>query len=181
MSKRYLFIFQIMILNFMLLPAVAQEIQSSDSVDQDEIMSQRLFHIERNKNANIVVYYAQLQSDGSFYKEEPVVAYWLMLAEDGRRQTLNKFEKKMAYGFEVAGASRDSVLLKLKADIGREIIVRVAEDSCLAIIPITNKHAYLNRIYIMAIEKPPRPKVQYMEIFGTDIQTGEDLYEKILP
>jgi hypothetical protein len=170
-----------MILNFMLLPAVAQDIQSSDSVGQNGISSQRLFHIERNKNANIAVYDARVQSDGSLYSEQPVVSYWLMLAEDGRRQDMNKMEKKMAYGFEIEGASRDSVLLKLKADIGREIVVHVAEDSCRAVIPIENKRAYLNRIYIMAIEKPPRPKVQYMEIFGTDIQTGEDLYEKILP
>ena len=181
MCKQIIFIVQLIILKFTFVSAIAQNSLSADSVSHPNILPQRLFHIERNKNANIAVYDAQLQSDGQLYSEEPVIAYWLMLAEDGRRQDLNKIEKKMAYGFEVEGAAKDSVLMKLKADIGRHIIVRVIGDSYRAIIPIMNKPAYLNRIYIMAIEKPPRPKVQYMELFGTDMDSGEDLYEKILP
>ena len=181
MCKQIIFIVQLVVLKIMFISAVAQDSQSADSGGQSNISPQQLFHIERNKNANTAVYAAQLQSDGSLYREEPVIAYWLMLAEDGSRQDLNKIEKKMAYGFEVGDAAKDSVLMKLNADVGRDIIVRVIRDTCRAIIPIMNKRAYLNRIYIMAIEKPPRPKVQYMELFGTDINSGEELYEKILP
>src|SRR5512143_1385587 len=63
--------------------------------------TQSLFIIERSKNANVVHYDARLTADGKLDPEEPVVAYYIMLAEDGRRKELNWIEKKMAYGFDI--------------------------------------------------------------------------------
>jgi hypothetical protein len=181
MRKQTIFIIQLIVLNTMLASAIAQYSNSVDSVGQAKISPQRLFHIERNKNPNIAVYDAQVHSNGSLYTEEPIIAYWLMMAEDGRRQELNTIEKKLAYGFKTENASKDSVVMKLSADIGRDLKVLLVEDVYRAVIKIDSVKAYLERIYIMAVEKPPRPKVQYMELFGTDIISGEDLYEKILP
>src|SRR5436190_15974614 len=61
--------------------------------------SQSLFFIERNKNANIVQYDAKLASDGLFDAREPVTGYWIMKAENGRREELNRIERELAYGF----------------------------------------------------------------------------------
>jgi len=74
-----------------LLPAAAQA------------KTQPLFIIERSKNANVVHYDARLDADGRLDPKEPVVAYWIMLAEDGRRENLNWIEKRKAYGFDQAG------------------------------------------------------------------------------
>ena len=60
-----------------------------------------LFIIERSKNANVVHYDARLTADGKLDPKEPVIAYYVMLAEDGRRKELNWIEKKMAYGFDI--------------------------------------------------------------------------------
>jgi hypothetical protein len=51
-----------------------------------------LFVIERNTNANVVHYEAKLK-DGHIDQHQPVIAYWIMGAEDGRRQELNLLEK----------------------------------------------------------------------------------------
>src|ERR1039457_4263601 len=50
--------------------------------------TQPLFIIERNKNANVVHYDAQLTADGKLDPKRPVIAYWVMLAQGGRRQNL---------------------------------------------------------------------------------------------
>src|SRR5712691_865167 len=65
-----------------------------------------LFVIERSVNANVVHYDAKLGPDGKLDPREPVVAYWIMGAEDGRRQDLNAIERLRAYGFstQVSGA-----------------------------------------------------------------------------
>ncbi len=42
---------------------------------------QALFKIERNTNANIIQYDAQIGTDGKLLKKEPVVAYWIRLAD----------------------------------------------------------------------------------------------------
>src|SRR4030043_353480 len=60
-----------------------------------------LFIIERSKNANVVHYDARLTADGKLDPKEPVIAYWILLAEDGRRKGLSWIEKKMAYGFTI--------------------------------------------------------------------------------
>jgi len=60
-----------------------------------------LFIIERSKNANVVHYDARLTADGELDPKEPVIAYWIRLAEDGRREELSWIEKKKTYGFTI--------------------------------------------------------------------------------
>jgi hypothetical protein len=45
---------------------------------------QSLFRIERSKNANIIQYDAQIGADGKLDKREPIVGYWVRLAEQGQ-------------------------------------------------------------------------------------------------
>src|SRR5271157_6388828 len=66
-----------------------------------QIKTSPLFTIERNTNANVVHYDAQLTADGKLDRKKPVIAYWVMLAQDGRRENLNWIEKKMAYGINI--------------------------------------------------------------------------------
>src|SRR5216117_743105 len=60
-----------------------------------------LFSIERSTNANVVHYEARVTEDGKLDPADPVAVYWIMVAEDGRRQELNYLEKSRAYGFTV--------------------------------------------------------------------------------
>ena len=61
---------------------------------------QGLFHIERNRNANIIQYDAQVGMDGKLLKKGPVVAYWIRLAEQGQAKKLSWAQKAFAYGFD---------------------------------------------------------------------------------
>ncbi len=147
----------------------------------DETTPHRLFHIERNKNANIVVYDAEVLPDGSLPKKDPVVVYWLKLAEGGERKGLKGIEKRMAYGFKVEEREGDHLELKMKADVGRNVFVEAVDDSFRAFIDINERRAQLDHIYIFANEGGVLPTVEYIELFGRDAETGEDLYEKYLP
>ena len=75
-----------------------------------EPTAQRLFHIERNKNANIVVYDARVMPDSSLADEDPMVVYWIKEAEDNRIEDLKGIERRMAYGFKIE--ERDGNLLE---------------------------------------------------------------------
>lgn len=141
----------------------------------------RLFHIERNKNANIVVYDARVLPDGTLRKKDPVDVYWLKLAEDGERKKLKRIERKMAYGFKVHDQEVDRLRLDMKADVGRDLFVAVVRDTFRALIDIDGRRAILDHIYIFADESGIMPKVQYLELFGVDLDTGEERYEKYLP
>ncbi len=163
------------ILAVLLLPAVTA------FADQGEPVPQRLFHIERNKNANIVVYDAMVLPDSNLAKKDPVDVYWLKLAEGGHRKGLKRIEKRMAYGFKVKDRDGNRLTLDMKADIGRPIFVEATEGTYQAFVDINGQRVVLDKVYIFAIEKMPLPSVQYLELFGHHPETGEKAYEKFEP
>ena len=147
----------------------------------EDLTPHRLFHIEHNKNANIVCYDAQMRADGTLPDKDPVVVYWLKLAEGGERKGLKRIERNLAYGFKVENRDGDRLELEMKADVGRNVFVEAVDDTFRAFIDIDGRRSRLDRIYIFADEAGLMPSVEYIELFGADAETGEDRYEKYLP
>ncbi len=156
---------------------VAQSVIASD----ESSSPQRLFHIERNKNANIVVYDAHVLPSGMLREKDPVEVYWIKLAEEGERKGLKRIERRMAYGFKLRDQKSDRLMLDMKADIDREIFVMAVEDTFRALIDIDGHRSILTRIYIFAEEGGLLPDVKYLEMFGLDLETKEPRYEKYIP
>jgi len=143
---------------------------------------QPLFVIERSKNANIVRYDAHLTADGKLDPEKPVTAYWVLLAEDGRRQELSWVQKQKAYGFTVEpNASADGYTMTMVVIPERKIIVKKAGDVVHAELIIDGHPAVLEKIYIQSSAGLLGPKVEYIEIYGKDLETGEERVERIVP
>ncbi len=144
--------------------------------------TQPLFIIERSKNANVVHYDAQLTAEGKLDPKHPVVAYWIMLAEDGRREDLNWIERKRAYGFDVKpDPAGNGYRMTLVADPQLPITVREVGGSVRAELVIDGRRATFEKMYINATDRVTGPKVNYLELFGKDVQTGEKRYQKIVP
>ena len=144
--------------------------------------TQPLFIIERSKNANVVHYDARLDADGKLNPKEPVIAYWIMLAEDGRREELNWIEKKKAYGFDIKPApSGNGYEMTVVSCPQRPITVKKEGDVARAELVIDSRPAVLEKMYINSSDGWTGPKVHYIELRGKDIQTGEKRYEKIVP
>ena len=60
---------------------------------------QPLFTLGRSKNANVVEYAARVDADGRLDQAKPFEAYWVLKADDGRREPLSYLEEQFAYGF----------------------------------------------------------------------------------
>lgn len=158
----------------LLLPLAAQ-------AKDPEPSEQRLFHLERNKNANIVVYDVRVMPDSSLAEKDPMIVYWLKNAEGGERKGLKWIEKKKAYGFDVKSREGNRLVVELVADINRNLVVDLHEGAYRAFIEIDGRQGLLEKIYIFAEETKPLPTVRYLELFGTDLETGEEAYEKFIP
>jgi len=141
-----------------------------------------LFRIERSKNANVVQYDARLRGDGRLDPEQPVVGYWIRLAEDGRREELSWIQRRFAYGF-TARTDRDTdrAVLEMAADIGRKLIVYRQGGVYRAETRIDGRPAFLEKLFVQSIEGGWRPKVEYIDLFGTDVETGEVRSERFVP
>jgi hypothetical protein len=133
-------------------------------------------------NANVVHYDARLTADGTLNRKEPVIAYWIMLAGDGHRQKLNWIEKKKAYGFTIKpDPSVNGYKMTLVAAPERQITVKKEKDAVRAEAVIDGRPAVLEKMYINASSGLMGPKVHYIEVYGKDLQTGEDRREKLVP
>jgi Domain of unknown function (DUF4833) len=136
-----------------------------------------LFTIARSKNANVVRYVARTSESG-LDPRHPLAAYWLMLAEDGRREELSWAERKLAYGFEVSRASAERCVLHLTAFKQRALVVTRQGPTFRAIVTIAGKRAALERIFVQTSEDSLLPSVQYLEVFGTAVD-GTPLKERV--
>lgn len=143
--------------------------------------AQRLFHIERSKNANIVAYDAVVDEQGHLDPERPLEAYWELRAEQGQRKKLSKIQRKMAYGFKARFVDSSTVSLTMAADIHREILVRVVDGVARATVEIDGRLSVLEKIYVQSDESGLLPSVVYLDLFGRDPSTGAPRRERLTP
>jgi hypothetical protein len=139
-----------------------------------------LFTIEKSSNANRVQYDAQLKPDGHIDPHQPVVAYWIMAAENGRRQELNILERAKAYGFTLRQDGLDSYSLWVVSHREKEIHVFRDGRTVRAEAVIGGKVALVDKIYIQMRKSFLLSFPEFGEMFGYDRVTGEKRYEKVL-
>ena len=143
--------------------------------------TQPLFKIEQSENANFVQYDAQLTSGGTLNGAEPVVAYWIMRAEDSRRESLNFLEVNLAYGFKTSWeAAGDGVFVQLVSHPQKKLRVCRVNGSYRVETVINGRLGFLERIYVKSVNGGILPRVEYLELYGNDIRTGGSLYEKVI-
>jgi hypothetical protein len=144
--------------------------------------TRHLFKIERSKNANIVQYDVQLTPDGKLYQKEPVIAYWIRAAEDGRERELTFFQRKWYYGFKTKyDVESNSAIVEMVACSAREIKVYELEGVYRGEVQINGQPAFLEKIFVTSIKGGLYRKVTSIELYGKDTKTGVDYYERIKP
>ncbi len=143
---------------------------------------QPLFVIERSTNANVVHYDVNLAPNGEIDPNRPIEAYWIMAALDGHRQELNSLERSRAYGFTVEpSVDSHSFRIELVSQKRRAIDIYRQGDMVRAETTIAGRRAYLTRIYVETHKVLAVPTVKSVELFGTDVATGQSLHETVAP
>jgi len=142
--------------------------------------SRELFTLSRSTNANVVKYVVRLGKEGLLDVANPVEAYWLMLAENGRREELTWGERQLAYGFSVSNVTPRGCSLRLTACPDRELNVRAADNQFRAELKIQRQPAYLQSIFVRTEEHSLLPSVRYVEISGLAVN-GQRVAERIVP
>lgn len=144
---------------------------------------QPLFHIEHSINANKLYYEAVVTKDGLIDPKHPISAYWIMWAKDSsgaRREKMTWIEKQRAYGFKVKrDPSKTYFWMTLVSYPKRLIEVFMQDKRAVARIIINEKLAYLEKIHINSDGDHFLSKVNFIELFGKDVNTGETLCEKV--
>jgi hypothetical protein len=117
--------------------------------------------------------------DGHIDAKQPVVAYWIMAAENGRRQELNILERAKAYGFTLRRDGTDSYRLWVVSHREKEIHVYRDGGTVRAEAVIGGRVSLVEKIYIQMRKSFMLSLPEFGEMFGFDRETGEKRYEKV--
>jgi len=137
-----------------------------------------LFVIGRSVNTNVVHYEARVSPQGRLVPSEPVVVYWRMHAQDGRREPLNSIERSRIYGVKSTPLEDGkSFRVVIAAEPNRDIRVFMEDRIPRAETLIGGKRAYLDRLFVSVARFNPF-HINYIESFGVDMKTGENVRER---
>ena len=146
---------------------------------------QRLFIIERSKNANLVVYYLNFEDDGSLNEKEPVRVQWESFGwtDQPTSNGISWLEKKAAYGFSSVKVGDDEYELTLVALPQRKATLkRTAQGEYAVYLTIDSKEVILRKLYVSTTQGfVGLPKVHYVDLFGHIDGSAELCRERITP
>jgi hypothetical protein len=127
----------------------------------------RLFYIQRSTNANTVVYDANLIANKTLNAKDPVHTYWIRYGDKGQKEELSTIQRTLAYGLYTDAINAESNAF--------------AGGAPIALFPINGKLQILKRVFVSVDESHMMPSVNYIELFGKDVLTGKDVYERFKP
>lgn len=136
----------------------------------------RLFHISRSVNKNIVCYDAQLKN-GALDVAQPIHVYWHNNEDrPGAEDELSAVQRKMAYGYKVKASGANEATVTLTAYGKRSIKVCKRSGKWVALITINGKECVLNEIYVKC---KGALSVDYVELRGKSLSDGAKMTEKV--
>lgn len=140
-----------------------------------------LFVIERDRNANVVLYEAERRPDGALDGKRPVRVTWRLDAEDGRREGLNIVERNWAYCVDVEPLSEgDAWRIQVRALPTRPLVLHAGARCQMVTARIGGRDAILRRVFVTA-SGGPIPKVSSVELSGVDLETARPVTERFVP
>lgn len=143
---------------------------------------QRLFYIQKSNNAHTVVYDANfLPGNTRLNPREPVRVYWIRYADQGQVQELTYMQRKLAYGVETR-PTPDGHDMMIVAFRKRLIHIRALDRRPLATMVIRGSEARLKRVFVQLADlNCVVPQVAYVDLYGTDLATGQSVHERFIP
>ncbi|QCR24881.1 DUF4833 domain-containing protein [Pontibacter sp. SGAir0037] len=142
-----------------------------------------MFFVQRDPNANTVVYELNRTAQGTLDEKEPVHAFWIRYADGGEQKELNYIQRKFAYGLNTKKLGKDSYELKFVSYSKLVLYLRKGTDGKFHVYTTINqKEAILDRVFVR-IEGGTFwvPNVLYVELKGRDAATGKAVTGRFKP
>ena len=141
-----------------------------------------LFYLQRDPDANTVIYELNYKKDGSLNDKSPVKASWIRYSEKGQHKELTLIEKKFAYGTEVKKTGDETYEIYIAAYKKQVIYLSrsVTDHKFRAYTLAGDKHMELKRIFVHITGGSFWfPAVKYVELTGNDAVTAQEIIHRI--
>ena len=148
------------------------------SIKAINIPKEHILVFERNTNTNYVCYDINLEG-GKLNQKEPLNSYWV-LGHETRIESLTFLDRKMAFGVKVVKANEEEAIVHLTAYKNLKIRICKHNGKWVGIVKLGGHEIILQRMFAQMIP-PMNVKCEYVDVFGTDLKTGEKRSERIKP
>lgn len=136
----------------------------------------RIFHVSRNLNRNIICYDVQLKG-GKLDMSEPLNVYWYNVEKNPvTTNPLSYIQRQLAYGYSVEKKGNDEVTVRLKAYKKRLVRICKQGGKWVGITTINGKECILKEIYAHC---PSKTSCDYIELRGKTVNGGADEKETV--
>ncbi|RMG87429.1 MAG: DUF4833 domain-containing protein [Bacteroidetes bacterium] len=146
--------------------------------------SKSLFYLQRNMNANTIMYDLNFGEDGKVDPKNPIDVYWMRYPKGQKpyRREINWTERKFAYGYHSKKApDGDGFLVELVAYDDRKIHLRPNNRGGYdPYMLINGKNCLLTNLYVYADLSSWWPDVIHVDIYGKDPKTGATVHERFV-
>ena len=138
------------------------------------IPKEHIFRFERSTNSNYVCYDINLQG-GKLCQKAPLNGYWV-LDDETRLGELSFLERKIAFGIKVVSASENEARVHMTAY--KALVIRICKHKgkWVGIVRVNGHEMILKKMFA---QMKPALRCEYVDIYGTDINTGEARRERI--
>lgn len=174
MKKPKLFFFLLTLSALALSP-----MRASEPEENLYLTPQRLFHIARSINKNLVCYDANLVG-GKLDTQKPLNVYWVNREEHmGEKNGLSFIQRKMAYGYKVVAEGNNTSTVTLTAYDGRKLEICQQGAHYVCRTTINGKPAVLKYLYVKVNDRNPL-SVDYVELHGESVSSKKKVTERIM-
>ena len=143
-----------------------------------------LFYLQRDPNMNTVVYALNRTRQGTLNENEPIQAYWIRYAENGKQQELSYIQRKLAYGLKTKKLGQDTYEVKFVSHAKKTLYLRRSpqDNQYRVYTTINRQECILERIFVR-IEGGSFwvPNVLYVDMIGRNALTGQEITGRIEP
>lgn len=141
-----------------------------------------LFYIQRSNNIHTVIYDANIDlKTGKWNNQEPLKVYWIRYADKGQIQPLKLIEKKLAYGVETK-LTKNGFDVAIVAFRKRKIQVFLDKNQPIATMKIGEHESKIKKIFVQLYDNNALiPRVKFIELYGTNILTRQETFERFEP
>jgi len=114
----------------------------------------------------------------------PVRVYWLRYNTPGERKPLSFIERRLAFGILATPRDGEAGSFDIRFVSYRKRSARLSLDergNPMAVTAIRGRPAKLQWVFLMLGDYELIPEVAFIELFGSDLATGEPVYERFVP
>jgi phosphatidylglycerophosphate synthase len=163
-------------------PAHPGPIDAQDTFPVPPRTANSLFYLQRTPNINTIICELN-EKNGVLDPEEPVHVLWIRYTEQRQRQELSFIQRHFAYGLKTRRLGNDKYELHFVSykKVALYLMKSPIDNQRHVYATITGHQAILNRVFLKINPGGTfwSPNVEYLELKGTDVDTGKELMQRI--